>query len=225
VNGALDPLKMAKLGLTTPDIQNAILEQSQQAAAGKIGEAPAPAGTQFEYQINAQGELTNPQQFGNIVLRTATRNAAVLYLRDVARTDLGAMQYTESATTDQHPAVIIAIFATSTANALALDAAVRNEMATLAKRFLKGLAWGINYDTNMFAHRRADLPAGAAESRRCRAAQSLAASQRQFHLGAISYLPDCADFRYFRPMSVGTLVQSAVTSCRFLPLPPALRHV
>jgi len=146
----LDPLTMAKLGVTTTDVQNAILEQSQQVAAGKIGEAPAPSGTQFEYQINAQGELTNPEQFGNIVLRAATRNAAALYLRDVARTDLGAMQYTESATTDQHPAVIIAIFATSTANALALDTAVRNEMATLAKRFPKDLAWGINYDTNMF---------------------------------------------------------------------------
>jgi hydrophobic/amphiphilic exporter-1 (mainly G- bacteria), HAE1 family len=88
----LDPLKMAKLGITTTDVQNAILEQSLQVAAGKVGEAPAPAGTQFEYQINAQGQLTNPQQFGNIVLRAATPNAAALYLRDVARTDLGAMQ-------------------------------------------------------------------------------------------------------------------------------------
>lgn len=146
----LDPLKMAKLGITTTDVQNAILEQSQQVAAGKVGEAPAPSGTQFEYQINTEGELTNPEQFGNVVLRAATRTAAALYLRDVARTDLGAMQYTESATVNQHPSVIIAIFATSTANALALDAAVRNEMATLAKRFPKGLAWGINYDTNMF---------------------------------------------------------------------------
>ncbi|MGH7071272.1 MAG: efflux RND transporter permease subunit, partial [Acetobacteraceae bacterium] len=146
----LDPQKMAKLGITTTDVDNAILEQSQQVASGQVGEAPAPPGTQFQYQINTQGELTNPQQFGNIVLRAPTPTTGAVYLRDVAQTELGAMQYTESAAVDQHPAVILAIFPTPTANSLAVDTAVRTEMATLAKRFPKGLAWGVNYDTSMF---------------------------------------------------------------------------
>jgi hydrophobic/amphiphilic exporter-1 (mainly G- bacteria), HAE1 family len=146
----LDPQKLAKLGITTTDVKNAILEQNQQVAAGQFGQAPAPAGTQFQYQINAQGQLTNAQQFGNILLRAGTASSAAVYLKDVARTDLGALQYTESAAIDQYPGVIVAIFQLPSANALNLDTAVRDEMATLAQRFPKGLAWGISYDTNMF---------------------------------------------------------------------------
>ena len=146
----LDPQKLAKLGITTTDVKNAILEQNQQVAAGQFGQAPAPPGTQFQYQINAQGQLKDARQFGNVLLRAGTASSAAVYLKDVAKTDLGAMQYTESAAVDQHPGVIIAIFQLPTANALNLDTAVRAEMATLARRFPKGLAWGISYDTNMF---------------------------------------------------------------------------
>ncbi|HUC66310.1 MAG TPA: multidrug efflux RND transporter permease subunit [Stellaceae bacterium] len=146
----LDPDKLAKLGLTTEDVKNAILEQNQQVAAGQFGEAPTPPGTQFQYQITTQGELTNAQQFGNIVLRAGTTSNAAVYLRDVARTDLGALEYTESADINQYPGVILAIFQLPNANALALDNSVKAAMATLATRFPKGLAWAISYDTNMF---------------------------------------------------------------------------
>jgi hydrophobic/amphiphilic exporter-1 (mainly G- bacteria), HAE1 family len=146
----LDPDKLAKLGITTEDVKNAILEQNQQVAAGKFGEAPTPPGTQFEYQINTRGQLTDARQFGNIVLRAGTTSAATVYLKDVARTDLGAMQYTQSADINQYPGVILAVFQLPNANALDLDKSVRSSMATLATRFPKGLAWGISYDTNMF---------------------------------------------------------------------------
>ncbi|MGH7090431.1 MAG: efflux RND transporter permease subunit, partial [Stellaceae bacterium] len=146
----LDPNKLAKLGMTATDVENAIAEQNVQVAAGKFGEAPAPPGTTFQYQINAQGQLANPQQFGNIVLRAGTSSDAAVYLRDVARTELGAMQYTSSAAVDQHPAVLLAVFQLPTANALALDKSVKTTMAALAKRFPKGMAWGVSYDTTMF---------------------------------------------------------------------------
>ena len=146
----LDPNKLAQLGMTATDVQAAILEQNIQVAAGKYGEAPAPPGTTFQYQINAQGQLTNAQQFGNIVLRASPAGAAVVYLRDVATTDLGALQYTSSAAVDQHPAVLLAVFQLPTANALALDKSVRATMAGLAQRFPKGMAWGVSYDTTMF---------------------------------------------------------------------------
>jgi hydrophobic/amphiphilic exporter-1 (mainly G- bacteria), HAE1 family len=146
----LDPDKLAKLGLTATDVKNAILEQNQQVAAGKFGQAPAPPGTEFQYQINAQGQLTNAQQFGNIVLRAGTTSDAAVYLRDVARSDLGAMQYNESAAVNQYPAVLLAVFQLPTANALDLDKSVRSTMATFATRFPAGLKWGISYDTNMF---------------------------------------------------------------------------
>ncbi len=146
----LDPNKLAKLGMTATDVQNAILEQNVQVAAGKFGEAPAPSGTAFQYQINAQGQLADAQQFGNIVLRAATTSDAAVYLRDVARTDLGALQYTSSAAVDDHPAVLLAVYQLPTANALDLDKRVRATMGALAKRFPKGLDWGVSYDTTMF---------------------------------------------------------------------------
>ena len=68
----LDPYKLAHLGLTATDVKNSIAEQNQQVAAGNLGEAPAPPGTAFRYQIDAQGQLENPQQFGNIVLRAGS---------------------------------------------------------------------------------------------------------------------------------------------------------
>jgi HAE1 family hydrophobic/amphiphilic exporter-1 len=146
----LDPNKLAKLGMTASDVQAAIQEQNVQVAAGKYGEAPAPPGTQFQYQINAQGQLLNAQQFGDIVLRAGTSNDAAVYLKDVARIDLGAQQYTSSAAVDQYPAVLLAVFQLPTANAIALDKSVRATMAGLAQRFPKGLAWGVSYDTTMF---------------------------------------------------------------------------
>jgi len=146
----LDPNKLAKLGMTASDVQAAVAEQNVQVAPGKYGEAPAPAGTMFQYQINAKGQLADPQQFGNIVLRAGTTSNAAVFLRDVARTDLGALQYTSSAAVDQHPAVILAIFQLPTANALDLDKRVKATMASLATRFPKGITWAVTYDTTMF---------------------------------------------------------------------------
>ncbi|HZT51499.1 MAG TPA: multidrug efflux RND transporter permease subunit [Stellaceae bacterium] len=146
----LDPNRLAKLGMTATDVRNAIAEQNVQVAAGKLGAAPAPPGTAFQYQINAQGQLANPEAFGNIVLRAGTTSSAAVYLRDVARTELGALSYTSSAAVDQHPAVILAVFQLPTANALELDRRVKATMATLATRFPKGMTWAVTYDTTMF---------------------------------------------------------------------------
>ncbi|MGF6640514.1 hydrophobe/amphiphile efflux-1 (HAE1) family protein [Paraburkholderia sp. MM6662-R1] len=146
----LDPNKLAALGMTASDVQQAIAEQNVQVAAGKFGEAPAPAGTTFQYQINTHGQLADAQQFGNIVLRAGTASDATVYLRDVARIDLGALQYTSSASVNEHPAALLAVFQLPSANALDLDQRVKATMQTLAKRFPKGMAWGITYDTTMF---------------------------------------------------------------------------
>ncbi|RQS72626.1 multidrug efflux RND transporter permease subunit [Burkholderia sp. Bp8963] len=146
----LDPDKLAALGMTATDVQNAILDQNVQVAAGKFGEAPSPPGTTFQYQINTQGQLADARQFGNIVLRAGTTNDAVVHLRDVARTDLGAQQYTSSASVNENPAVLLAVFQLPTANALDLDRRVKATMQSLAQRFPKGMAWGITYDTTMF---------------------------------------------------------------------------
>jgi hydrophobic/amphiphilic exporter-1 (mainly G- bacteria), HAE1 family len=146
----LDPDKLAKLGVTAVDVQNAIAEQNIQVAAGKIGESPAPAGTAFEVQVNAMGRLSDPQQFDDIVIRAGTGSEATLRLRDVGRTELGALQYTSSAKINDKPTVFIAVLPLPGSNALAMDHAIRAKMAELAKSFPKGIGYGIAYDTTMF---------------------------------------------------------------------------
>ncbi len=146
----LDPAKLAKLGITAIDVQNAIAEQNVQVAAGKIGQSPAPAGTAFEYQVNAMGRLSTPREFGNIILRAGLQSNAIVHLKDVARIELGALQYTSSAHLDKNPTVILGIFQTPGSNALELDRQVKAKMAEISKRFPKGMTYSIKYDTTQF---------------------------------------------------------------------------
>ena len=146
----LDPDKLSRLGITAVDVQNAIAEQNIQVAAGHIGQAPAPRGTMFEYQVNALGRLGTPKEFGNIVLKAGTGSNAAVRLRDVARIELGALQYTSAAHMDKNPTIIIGIFQTPGSNALELDRAVKAKMVELSKRFPKGMTYSIKYDTTMF---------------------------------------------------------------------------
>ncbi|TIL50658.1 MAG: hypothetical protein E5Y81_26380, partial [Mesorhizobium sp.] len=81
----------ANLGITAVDVQNAIAEQNVQVAAGKIGQSPAPAGTAFEMQVNAVGRLSDPKEFGDIIVRADAANGSLVRLRDVARIELGAL--------------------------------------------------------------------------------------------------------------------------------------
>jgi hydrophobe/amphiphile efflux-1 (HAE1) family protein len=146
----LDPDKLATLGVTAVDVQNAIAEQNVQVAAGRLGDDPAPAGTAFSYQINAVGRLSDPAQFGDIVLRAGTTSEATLRLRDVARIELGALQYNSTAYLNDRPSVGLAVYQTPSANALDLQKLVNAKMAELAKRFPKALAYASPYDTTRF---------------------------------------------------------------------------
>src|SRR5207244_1348729 len=88
----LDPDKMTKLGITATDISSAIQAQNRQNPAGAIGQAPSPQGTDFQYTVSAQGRLTDPAEFGNIVIR-ALPDASLLRVRDVGRIELGSQTY------------------------------------------------------------------------------------------------------------------------------------
>jgi HAE1 family hydrophobic/amphiphilic exporter-1 len=146
----LDPDKLAKLGITATDVQSAIAEQNVQVVAGKLGQSPAPAGIMFEYQVNTLGRLSDPAQFGDIVVRVGNGSEAVVHLRDVARIELGALQYTSSARLNDRPTVFVAVYQTPGSNALQVEQEVKAEMQRLGKRFPAGLAWRIPYDTTMF---------------------------------------------------------------------------
>ena len=133
----LDPDKLANLGITAVDVQNAIAEQNVQVAAGKIGQSPAPPGTPFEMQVNAVGRLSDAKEFGDIVVRAnAADGCAVVRLRDVARIELGALQYSSSAFFGDKPSVVLAVFQAPGSNALELQQRVKDKMQELSKRFL-----------------------------------------------------------------------------------------
>src|ERR1700754_2747054 len=146
----LDPDKLASLGITAVDVQNAIAEQNIQVAAGKIGQSPAPPGTPFEMQVNTTGRLSDPAQFGDIVLRSNPTSGAIVRLRDVARIELGALQYSSSAFFGEDASVVLAVYQMPGSNALDLQERVQQKMKELSQRFPKGVAYGMHYDTTRF---------------------------------------------------------------------------
>jgi len=146
----LDPDKLANLGITATDVRDAVAEQNVQVAAGKIGQSPAPPGTPFEMQVNALGRLSDPAQFGDIVVRANPANGSAVRLRDVARIELGALQYSSSAFFGKDPTVVLGVFQMPGSNALQLQENVKAKMEELSKRFPKGIAYAMHYDTTRF---------------------------------------------------------------------------
>ncbi len=146
----LQPDRMARLGVTTADIASAVNSQNAQFAAGKIGAEPAPAGQQLVYTVTARGRLVEAEQFGEIVIR-AGGAGGVLKLKDVARIELGAQSYDASNSVNGQPAIALAVFLQSGANALDTGDAIKKRMAELkAERFPPDLDYLIPYDTTRF---------------------------------------------------------------------------
>jgi hydrophobe/amphiphile efflux-1 (HAE1) family protein len=145
----LDPDKMASLGLTAGDVADAVREQNLQAAAGQIGQPPAPKGQQFQYTVTTRGRLSTPAEFENIVLRTRS-DGSVLRVRDVARVELGAQSYASFGRVAGQPAALVGIFQLPDANALDVSRGVVSAMARLAPNFPSGVAYTRPYNTTEF---------------------------------------------------------------------------
>jgi HAE1 family hydrophobic/amphiphilic exporter-1 len=145
----LDPEKLKARNLTTLDILDVIKEQNVQVAAGQIGASPAPKGQIFEYTINTMGRLTTVEDFENIVVRSGTEGR-FLYLKDVARIELGAQAYQWYCEYNGSPSIAIGIYQLPGANALSIADAVRAEMVRLEKSFPDGLQYDIGYDPTKF---------------------------------------------------------------------------
>ena len=101
-------------------------------------------------QVNAVGRLSDPAQFGDIVVRADPAAGSVVRLRDVARIELGALQYTSSAFFGKEPTVVLAIYQMPGSNALQLQQRVKDKMEELKKRFPKGIDYAMHYDTTRF---------------------------------------------------------------------------
>lgn len=145
----LRPDRMAQLGVTTSDISAAISAQNNQYAAGRIGQEPAPASQQLVYTVTAKGRLVDPAQFANIIIKADGPNG-VLYLKDVARIELGAQNYNVASALDGSPGVAIPIFLQVGGNALETAKNIKLKMAELKQSFPAGMQFSIPYDTSDF---------------------------------------------------------------------------
>jgi hydrophobe/amphiphile efflux-1 (HAE1) family protein len=145
----LRPDRMAQLGVATTDITAAIQAQNAQYAAGKIGQEPMPPDQQLIYTVNAKGRLLTPEQFGNIILR-ADGPRGVLYLKDVARIELGAQSYDVRTALNGQPGAGMPVFLKPGANALDTKNALVDKMEELKKRFPEGMDYVVPYDTSLF---------------------------------------------------------------------------
>jgi len=145
----LDPNGLASRNMTATDVLKALREQNVQVAAGRIGQPPAPNGVAFQYTVNTLGRLLDPEQFGDIVVKTGERGE-ITRLSDVGRIELGAKNYDVASYLDGQPSVTMAIFQLPGANALATAESVRVEMERLKARFPEGMEYKIVYDTTVF---------------------------------------------------------------------------
>jgi HAE1 family hydrophobic/amphiphilic exporter-1/multidrug efflux pump len=145
----LDPGKMSRLGVTTQDIANAINEQNVVAPAGVVGAEPAPPGQQMTYTVTVHGRLRNVAEFENVVLRAAG-NGAVVRLKDVARIELAATDYTRSSRLNGQPVALLGVYQLPDANALEVSKRVRATLEQLSTRFPTGVQYEIPLDTSEF---------------------------------------------------------------------------
>src|SRR5579862_7340129 len=142
----VQPDKLAKLGITAPEVIAAIQTQNNVNPAGQIGGEPIPHGQQFTYTVRTQGRLVTPEEFGNIVLR-ANPDGSVLHLRDVARIELGDQAYTISARYNQAPAGVMAIYQLPGSNAVETARAVTQRIKELSATFPSNITYSIPLDT------------------------------------------------------------------------------
>ncbi|WP_037082134.1 efflux RND transporter permease subunit [Neorhizobium vignae] len=145
----IDPQKAAEHSLAASDISNAIRGQNVQAAAGIIGASPSRPGVDLQLNVNAQGRLRTPEEFGNIIVKSG-ENGEITRLRDVARIELGAADYTLRSLLDGQPAVAVAVLQAPGSNAIEIADNVRATMDELQKVMPQGVKYEIVYDTTKF---------------------------------------------------------------------------
>ena len=145
----LDPQKVAQRGLSAADVVAAIRGQNVQAAAGVIGASPGLSGIDVQLSVNAQGRLSTEEEFGDIIVKSGA-DGQVVRLRDVARIELGAADYSLRSLLNNNPAVGMGVFQAPGSNALDISSNVRKTMVELNKNMPEGLEYRIAYDPTQF---------------------------------------------------------------------------
>jgi hydrophobe/amphiphile efflux-1 (HAE1) family protein len=144
----LDPYRLQSVGLTASDVTLALQGQNVQVAGGILNQPPVDQPGAFQLAVKTLGRLADTEEFSNIVVKqTAT---AVVRLKDVAKVELAALDYSSASYLNVEPTVAIAIFQRPGSNALATADTIRETMVQLAKRFPPGIAYTIIYDPTQF---------------------------------------------------------------------------
>ncbi|MGC9403174.1 efflux RND transporter permease subunit [Vibrio genomosp. F10 str. 9ZC157] len=145
----IDPEKLANLKLTTPDVQAALAEQNVQVAAGRVGSAPYSQVQEVQFNLVTKGRLETVEEFEQVILR-ANNDGSTVYLKDVARVELGKKFYDGTGKFRGQDASIVTLSLQSDANALESGEAVMELLDSLSRNFPEGLKYETSYDTTLF---------------------------------------------------------------------------
>ena len=142
------PDQLASLGVTVPDLVNALEQQNTVNPSGQVGAEPAPSGQEFTYTMRAQGRLVTEEDFGNIVIRE-NPDGSVIRMKDVARIELGAQTYNVIGRMNDAPAAIINVFQLPGYNAIDAVDGVRKMLAQLKEKFPDDVDYVVSLDTTL----------------------------------------------------------------------------
>jgi len=140
------PDQLSKLGITVADLTSAIQAQNAVNPAGQVGGAPVPKGQEYTWAVRAQGRLTSPEEFGDIIVREAA-DGGIVRLRDVARIELGSQDYSTFGRINGKPGAIIAAFQLPGSNAVEAARGVRAVMEENKKRLPQDVEYVVALDT------------------------------------------------------------------------------
>jgi hydrophobe/amphiphile efflux-1 (HAE1) family protein len=150
----LDPDRLQSVGLTANDVTLAMQGQNVQVASGVLNQPPIERPGAFQVAVKTLGRLADPEEFGSIVVKQTS--SAVVRLRDVARVELAALDYSSNSYLNVEPAVALAVFQRPGSNALSTAEAIRATVEELSKRFPPGLQYTIIYDPTQFIRQSVD---------------------------------------------------------------------
>ena len=139
--------KLAQLGITAPEVVNALQEQNLQIAAGSVGAPPQQSGQAFEYTVFTNSRLSTEEQFGNVIIRTKPQDGSVVHLKDVARIQLGKFSYASNSFVDGKRGSYLLVYQAPGSNALETAKGVYAAMNELKKSFPKDIDYVVPFET------------------------------------------------------------------------------
>ena len=148
----LDPERIQALGLTGPEVVEALRTQNVQVAAGQLAQPPVPTGQAFQLVVNTQGRFIDPEQFGNVIIKSGTTpgEGRVVRVKDIARVELGGRDYSTNSYFNGREAVAIVISQRPGSNAIATEEAIQATLEKLRSRFPTGLKCEVGYNPTEF---------------------------------------------------------------------------